>query len=130
MSSNLCARYYIPAWYNTIFLLGGGRLNSAMENCLVYPVVICGQNRVSFNTSVRPAPRTPSDWPTLASTRRKTHFCGGDPILATQPSKRYTIIIPDFGYSALEKVHDYCTPLAGNGRAVRPRRPKGLTRSI
>ena len=52
-----------------------------------YTGCLCGQNRVPFYFSVRHAPRTPSDWPTPATTRRLPHFRRVDPILATQLPK-------------------------------------------
>ena len=48
-----------------------------------YTQCLCGQNRVPFYFSVRHAPRTPSDWPTPATTRRWPHFRRVGPNLAT-----------------------------------------------
>ena len=50
---------------------------------IAYTPCLCGQNRVPFYFSVHYAARTPSDWPTPATTRRWPHFRRVDPILAT-----------------------------------------------
>ena len=54
-----------------------------------------GRNRVPFYFSDHDEPRTPSDWPTPATTGRCPNFRWVDPILATQPPKgtRYPISI-------------------------------------
>ena len=74
---------------------------------------LCSQDRVTFYFSVRHTPRTQSDWPTPATTRRWPHFRRLYPVLATQ----------------LPKGTQY-TPLPENGRAVRPHRPNGPPRTI
>ena len=55
---------------------------------------VCGQHRVPFYFSVSHAPRTPSDGPTPASTRRRPHFRRVDPFLATQPAKVTRLVYP------------------------------------
>ena len=74
-----------------------------------YTRCLRGQSRVPFFVSVGHGPRTPSDWPTPASTQPWPHFRRIDPFLAIQHAKRYQII----------------NPLPDDGRAVRPHRPNG-----
>ena len=60
---------------------------------------------------VHHAPRTPSDWPTLASTQRRPHFRRVDPFLATQPAKG-TRLLYRGPYPILAGLFDHIGPTA------------------